>query len=499
MENLKTILYQPIDEEEFRQLPPEEKPQEVGELNSKLLPGQELFVYSVLQDPEAKYTWYVSGFGGGKTWIGCNCAIDLSLQYPYNRGVIARNTYENLKNTTIKTFFEVLEQRLPKNYYKYNKVDKLVTFKNGSEIIFAPADNIERLKSLEIGFFYLDEVNEIPYSIFRIFQGRLRKKNVPRRIGFITSNSEGRNWTWKAFYKDHLRNKKYAAIKTYTTDNVYLPEDYIDALMEYPDDLKKRYVYASFDVFEGQIYPEFEKNVHSIDSFNIPASWSYAYGLDHGTVNPTSFHIYRIDFEGNIYATGEYYSSGIVPEHAKNIKELCRSNKVDNVIADPSIFAANQAGYKSEEKKTPYSIAHLYVENGICCTRANNSVKQGIDNVRKFLKVRNDKIHPVTGKEGSPSFFVFRDKCPKMAEEFENYMWDSPPAGKEDWNNPERPKKKDDHAMDECRYVLMEHEALLKPEKRKPHEDLSPETIFKKDIEHLKFVQAVGQPLSDNW
>lgn len=47
----------------------------------------------------------------------------------------------------------------------------------------------------------MDEVDEIPEQTFTIAKGRLRHKVPPRRVGFVTSNSEGKNWTYQIFVK----------------------------------------------------------------------------------------------------------------------------------------------------------------------------------------------------------------------------------------------------------------------------------------------------------
>jgi len=50
---------------------------------------------------------------------------------------------------------------------------------------------------LEIGWFWFDEVDEVKPDVFDIAIGRLRNKKQPKRIGMITSNSEGKNWTYR--------------------------------------------------------------------------------------------------------------------------------------------------------------------------------------------------------------------------------------------------------------------------------------------------------------
>jgi len=112
--------------------------------------------------------------------------------YPKNLGIISRSTLVDLKNTTWRTFFEVcdilgLECDV---HYKIDRHENRLTFENGSEIIFTGLDDIQKIKGMEPGRFYMDEVDEVNPEVFKVMQRRLRNKYTDRRIGFITSNSE---------------------------------------------------------------------------------------------------------------------------------------------------------------------------------------------------------------------------------------------------------------------------------------------------------------------
>jgi len=59
---------------------------------------------------------------------------------------------------------------------------------NVCEIYTWGLDDIEKLKSLEIGVFWIDEVNEVDENTFNVLKGRRRKKAHPKRLGMHTSN-----------------------------------------------------------------------------------------------------------------------------------------------------------------------------------------------------------------------------------------------------------------------------------------------------------------------
>jgi hypothetical protein len=80
-----------------------------------------------------------------------------------------------------------------------------------------------------------------------------------------------------------------------------------------------------------------------------------------------------------------------------------------------------------------------------------NAVYEGITCVRRHLKV-----NPVTSR---PRLFIHRKRCPNLVRELGTYRWRQ---GTESERNPMDPRpeplKKDDHACDALRYILLSEE-----------------------------------------
>ncbi len=143
-------------------------------------------------------------FGSGKT-SGCVAEIiDKGItQKPNQQGLrrtrwaVVRNTYVQLKDTTIKTFFEWL----PPDYFgTYNVTDhkylinKIGQLEDGStpeiEIIFRALDkpeHIRNLLSLELTGAYFNEAREIPWVIIEAMEGRVRRYPSMMDGGFTWS------------------------------------------------------------------------------------------------------------------------------------------------------------------------------------------------------------------------------------------------------------------------------------------------------------------------
>lgn len=421
------------------------------------LPKQSIFINLVEDVPECKFAWYCGGFGSGKTFIGSHLAVRLAMSAPNGRGLIARQTLVDLKATTLKTFWEVIDPRLIR---KWNKSENLLTLINGHEIYFWGLDDIEKLKSLEIGWFWFDEVDEIAQETFSIAKGRLRHKAQPKRVGYITSNSEGKNWTYKEFVlgKGLAREsdkRKYWTVKAPSNENTNLPEDYLDVLNSYTGDLYERYVNASWNVFEGQVFPDFNQAIHTVMPFAIPEDWKRIRGIDHGERNPTACLWGAINKSGDIFIYREYSKNSeggvYVENHAQNIHKLGEGEEIDYTLIDPSTKSVR--GISGRKVDVEYREAFEKLERGFRLKYANNDVNAGLARVHRYLKVDPQRFHPITKRQGAPRIFVFNN-CTTLLEEIENYKWAKISQTSED-DPQEKVRKKDDHCVDVLRYIIM--------------------------------------------
>jgi len=328
------------------------------------------------------------------------------------------------------------------------------------------------LKSLEIGLFWIDEVNEVAENTFNVLKGRLRNKRHKKRLGILTSNSEGKNWTYKQFVlgkgvRTQADLDKYWIIKAPSNENTHLPDDYLEVLNSYTGDLFERYVKASWNVFEGQIFPDFHREIHIIKPFAIPETWKRVGGIDHGERSPSTFVWAAISPSGNIYIYREYSLAGeAVDQHVKNIHELNRGDKLDYIVIDPSVKSVR--GTSGRKIDTEYKEEWIKNFDQVMPLRyANNDVNAGIARLHKYFRIDPERIHPSTKKKGAPRIFYF-DTCPQAADDTEGYKWKKISPTSE--NDPEeKPRKKDDHVLDPIRYIVMSRPDIKQASAHKTH------------------------------
>lgn len=114
-----------------------------------LNPVQWDFVYSA-----SRFSFYVGGLGAGKTTAGAMRAILWAIAHPGSLGVIGAPTYPMLRDATARTFFALLPAEV---IASYNKTEGHLTLRNGSEILLRSLDAPDRLRGLNLSWFWLDE------------------------------------------------------------------------------------------------------------------------------------------------------------------------------------------------------------------------------------------------------------------------------------------------------------------------------------------------------
>ena len=338
----------------------------------------------------------------------------------------------------------------------HHRTDKTIYFVNGSSILYGglgEVSDFERIKSLEIGFFCIDEASEASEFNYQMLKSRLRWKlpdgTHPPFFGLLASNPES-GWVKNTYVTPQVLGNPlpdHTFIQALPTDNPYLPPGYVEDLRRTnPDIWVDRYLAGSWDSMEGQIWPEFDANTHVLDPFPIPKEWPRLRAIDHGQVHPTCCLWMAIDPDGNVFIYREYYNPGIVSAHCAEIERLSKGEEYTDTYLPPECW-----GRTREKEGRLYSIYDEYQEFDIDCTKANNEVNAGINRVGEFFRVSDTRIHPLTGEAGSPTLFIFRN-CQNLILEIMEYTWKSQ-TGKE--RGKEAPRKIKDDAVDAMRYGIM--------------------------------------------
>lgn len=266
----------------------------------KLLKAQREFL-EIPHDYSLDVAVYQGGYGSGKTFAGSLLGILLALKFPGIRGLVGAQTYTLVRDTTLQTYFEHLDNfgfTEGKDYDWSSSLQKL-TFKNGSEILFRHFDEPNKLKSLNLGFVEIEEMSDIPYDTFKMLLGRMRQKvkkswkDFTYRIFGHTNPETCRGWVYKTFKENKSPN--YRLISTPTTQNIYLPKGFCDELKKvYDEQYYNIFVLAQNGEYNnGLVIKDFsdenikeityqpEMDLHISCDFNVdPMCWVFAHKTD---------------------------------------------------------------------------------------------------------------------------------------------------------------------------------------------------------------------------
>lgn len=185
---------------------------------------------------------YQGGYGSGKTFAGSLLGILLALKYPGVRGLVGAQTYTLVRDTTLQSYFEHLENVgfVEDVDYEWSSSLQKLTFQNGSEILFRHFDEPNKLKSLNLGFVEIEEMSDIPYDTFKVLLSRMRQRarkawnNFTYRIFGHTNPEMNRGWVYNTFVDNPAPN--YRLISAPTTQNIYLPDGFCDELKKIYDE-----------------------------------------------------------------------------------------------------------------------------------------------------------------------------------------------------------------------------------------------------------------------
>lgn len=438
------------------------------------LPAQEAFHRST-----KKWRLYAGAVGAGKTKAGSREAIRTAIEYPNSLGIIGRKEYRPLMDSTWRTFLReldmtgLIESGLAKvTGGKAASAPPHVKFWNGSEIMFRNAKSEQNFLGVEPDWVYLDEGSEISDEVYEMLgAGRLRGtpnpqgrtastqiingKEVDVRVSgplriWVTCNPGPSTFIRKNFVPPGCAGKRTDGFEVFaarTDENPYLPPEYVE-------EIKKRfsgarhaaYVRGDWGAFEGQVFTEFDENVHIIDNVDAETLRGKLIieGWDFGRAVETAVIWMAVDEEGEdpIVVFADYGVAELEPsEHAKNVKEMRRRFGIKEVMAigDPAGRARGASGSYMEE----------YARQGIYIAPCDKGKRQGIRDQRLAQLLASRLVR----RDGRGPALVICRRCEGLVESITSARYRS--GTRVDRDRPDERVKKGDHRLDALEYALM--------------------------------------------
>lgn len=387
-------------------------------VNVELTPTQLKFHTS-----NARFRALIAGIGAGKTFSLCLEALRRTLEQRTS-GTIVCGIYRNLTDYIFPMLCDELWRimGIPDGWNLYfpefNKQLLVATAINGSKIYFRSADRPDDLRGQTIGWFAIDEAAKLPYQVWLILVGRLRK---PPEKAWICTTPKGRNWVYDEFVKENKADYEWWSCPTY--ENKWLSQSYVKSILDsYSGSFLRQEFYGEFVAHEGLVYrvDRVENSKEAPEAFDVDIYEYGIGGIDFGWQNPSAIIAILRAKEGWWHIVEEVYSTNLTIEQIANkAHDLREKWRIRTFYCDPS---------------RPDYISDLMAA-GIDARPGRREIDSGIAFVSNLIDKRR--------------LFVDFDKTPNTLAEFETYSY-------EERDGNFYPKAKDayNHAMDAIRYAL---------------------------------------------
>ena len=356
----------------------------------------------------------VCGFGAGKTYAFLRKTL---INHIFNKrkdtgtsnGWIVYPTLDLANEVFVEPFKELLES--VKINYDWNVQKNRFKTKYGYIRIYT-LEQPDRMVGANLTYAGIDEFDTIKMNkalnCFRKIIGRLRGSDKTQL--YIVTTPEG----YKATYHIFIENKKdgQRLIQAKSTDNPYLPQNFIDSLrQQYDEKLLKAYLNGEFvNLTSGQVYYAFERSKHVLKENELyHANYPIAICFDFNVYPYSVIWGQKLNDE-NIRILGEWVSKS----HS-NTYEACDAimrqlpNDVDVIIYGD---ASGRSGAASSNL-TNYQIINEKFKNYF--RKVEYRVPSSNPSVRDRINAMNSTFHK--------DVIRINPKCENLTQDLEQVVW----------------------------------------------------------------------------
>ena len=175
------------------------------------------------------------GGGSGKSIFAGQKVLERCTSEPGHRWLVCRKVARTLRESCFEQLCGQISDYYPNSGAKINKSDMSITFANGSKILFAGLDDVEKLKSIyNLTGIWIEECSELKESDFNQLNIRLRGKTKYYKQMILTFNPISMmHWLKKRFW-DHTDPRATVHESTYK-DNRFMRKEDIITLESFKD------------------------------------------------------------------------------------------------------------------------------------------------------------------------------------------------------------------------------------------------------------------------
>jgi len=294
--------------------------------------------------------------------------------------LICRKTLPSLKLTAYRLVINLLKEYGNYRRLKHNKSEHTITAEEFNNfLVFLSIDDVEKIKSTEFNYIWMEEAGEFTWEDFIILYLRLRAKTDdgnPNRMYLSFNPVDEQGWINQELFKQNYVEKIHS---TYMDNDYAAAVDIkvLEGLKGQDESYWKIYALGQFAKLKGLIH-------ELIEIPELPESKEVIYGLDFGFTAPSTLIEVGIDMEQMalylrelIYET-HLTNSELIDLMKEAIPEKHRGREIYADSAEPDrIEEIHYAGFNVHE--------------------SNKSITDGIDCVNRFKLYtvpENTKLNP---------------------------------------------------------------------------------------------------------
>ena len=358
------------------------------------------------------------------------------LKFEARKCLVVRKVGATLRDSCFALIKSILSDWKLYDICKINKTDLTIELPNGSQFIFKSMDDPEKIKSIAgIDDIVVEECTEIDSFDFDQLCLRLRSKKPYNQVHVMFNPVSKSNWVFERWFNQmdstpRTDLKNTMVLKTTYKDNKFLPQSYIDNLLEMAETNPvyfRIYALGEFATLDKLVFSRWKVLDFEVDDLFRGATnyWhnKAIFGTDFGYSNDYTTLICSVINENSkeIWIYDEHFEKRMTNE---DIYNMYTEHRVagERIVCD------------SSEPKSIEELRRLGCKKIVGAVKGKDSIINGIQLLHQYQIY----IHP---------------SCTNIQEEFKNYTWTKDKKTNEYIN---KPIDKYNHGIDALRYSVMD-------------------------------------------
>lgn len=353
----------------------------------------------LIQDRSTLELLLLGGYGAGKSKGKAFKHLDLCF---HNQGFVSlygSPTFPEVLNTGIPDFEMALESaQVPYRFTRSPHPIFELFFKPGqvTKVLCMSMENWRRWRGLNLSHGTLDEIDTMrpldAKACWEMALSRLRAGNIFQLCGTTTPEEFG--FCYERFHQQQKEGRRIIHAKT--TDNFFLPESFVESLLEnYTEAQIRAYVLGEFvNTKSDRVYYAFDRKLNASEARLHDVAKAKAdlhIGVDFN-VGAMSAITHVIDTDDQPIAVDEILGSRDTPDLIKAIES--KYDWADNIIIYP-----DSSGKNRSSKGASLTDIRLFQDAGFYCDypKANPRIKDRVNSMNsQFCNAKGERRYQVS-------------------------------------------------------------------------------------------------------